>query len=165
MARDFQRRAQPVNRHWTGFSGSAFAQAAGTVGVLISAAQHDRETLMRTRGNLYCQLDGVNAPGVLGQVAVGFIKVPEGTGTTVLWSPFTDSDAPWFWYESFVLGYEEAVTDVVSYPGGGMFRSVIDSKAMRKFRNEEVQMVIENTSLLAAIEYNLNVVGRFLTQE
>ena len=164
MAREF-RRSQPVNRHWTQYLSSTLALAAGTVGVNVAAAQHDRETILRTRGNLFAQLDGVNVPGVGIIVSVGMVLVPEGTGTTVLWSPQTDGDAPWFWYESFTLFYEEAVTDVVAYPGGGTFRSVMDSKAMRKMRNQEVQMVVENTTFGIAGEVNLAISGRFLTQE
>ncbi len=165
MARDFARRAAPVNRHWTTFAENNLGQAAGSVAKTNLAAQHDRETILRTRGNLFAQLDGVNAPGAAGLVTVGMILVPEGTGVTVLWSPFIDGDAPWFWHESFVLAYEEAVVDAVAYSGGGTFRTVIDSKAMRRVRNQEIQMVVENTTIQSAIEVNLSIAGRFLSQE
>ena len=165
MAREFGRRAQPVNRHWTPFTGSFGAQPAGTLALTLSAAQHDRETLLRTRGHILAYLDGVNEPAVAANVAVGMILVPEGTGTTVLWSPQTDGDAPWFWYESFTLAYEEGVVNVLEYAGVSVFRQVIDSKGMRRIRNQEVQLVIEVTTIQSAIEVNLMVSGRFLTQE
>ena len=41
---------------------------------------------------------------------------------------------------------EEPVTDVVDIPVMTAVRRVIDSKAMRKVRNRELQLVIENTS-------------------
>ncbi len=158
-------RTPPPNRHWSGFNNTAAALAAGSVGFTLAAAQHDRETIMRTRGSLLGYLDGTQSPGTLLVVAVGFALVPEGTSTTVLWSPFTDPDAPWFYYESFFLGYEEYVTDVIDAPGVSSFRQVIDSKAMRRVRNQEVQMVVENATVLAAGTVNVGVNGRFLSQE
>ena len=160
-------RARPVNRHWTLWTSSTafIGQSAGTTAVLVAAAQHDRETIMRTRGNLLCYLDGAGAGGESVFVSVGLILVPEGTGSTVLWSPFTDGDVPWFWLETFQLGYEERVVDVIDIPWASAFRSVIDSKAMRRVRNQEVQMVVENTTAGGAEAINTLAHGRFLTQE
>jgi len=39
---------------------------------------------------------------------------------------------------------------------------VIDSKAMRKVRNREMQLVIENTTLLSAGSVSVGVNGRVL---
>ena len=162
-----RRRSEPVNRHWTGWnSGSTGAalsagQAAGTV----LGAQHDRETLLRTRGSLVCYIDAPSAPGTLAEITVGLILVPEGTGTTVLWSPAIDSDAPWLYYTLFYVGYEEMVTDVVSVEGLSIYREVIDSKAMRRVRNQEIQLVMENATALAAKTVNVFLGGRFLSQE
>jgi len=156
-----------VNRHWTGFSSGAtfLGVGAGTAGLTLSLAQHDRETLMRTRGNLLGYGDGALVTGALALISVGFAIVPEGTGTTVLWSPFIDSDAPWFWYTSFHLGYEEYVTDVIDSPVLGGYREVIDSKAMRRIRNSEIQVVVENTTVGGALTMNMGITGRFLSQE
>ncbi len=148
--------------HWTGGRILAAALAAGTNGQTFMAAQHLPETLLRFRGNLLAYADGAQAPGGLAAVAVGLIKVPEGTGTTVLWSPVTDTDAPWIWYEQFGIGYEEYVTDAISAPGVSVFRSTIDSKAMRIQQNEELQVVVENFTLLSAISVNVLVSGRTL---
>ena len=161
------RRSKVVNRHWIGFtSGANFTGlGAGSAAATLLPAQHDRETLMRTRGNLLAYLDGIVAPGGAVSVSVGMILVPEGTGTTVLWDPFSDDDAPWFYYSEFVLGYEEMVTDVIDVPGATAFREVIDSKAMRRVRNQEIQMVVTNTTLLTARSINLFATGRILSQE
>ncbi len=161
------RRAQPVNRHWTGFDTGTVGTplAAGTVAGMVHAATHDRETLLRTRGTLLSYVDTASAPGDLALICVGMILVPEGTGTTVLWSPFTDSDAPWFYFTSFFVGTEEMVTDVIDVPGITSYRETIDSKGMRRMRNQEIQVVMENSTILNATPVNIVLAGRMLTQE
>ena len=88
--------------HWTGFNGTFAAQASGSLALNIGAAQHESETLLRTRGSLVAWIDGLEAPAVAVQVSIGMLIVPEGTGATVLSTPFTNPDSPWFWYETFV---------------------------------------------------------------
>ncbi len=141
--------------HWTRGGFAAGGHSAGTIATTTFAAQHLPETLLRTRGNLVAYIDGPSAPGKLVTVGVGMILVPEGTGSTVLWSPITDDDAPWLWYESFELGYEEDVTDVISIPGLDLFRATIDSKAMRVIKNQEIQTVVENVTVLTASSINV----------
>jgi len=133
--------------HWLGAGFSFAGLGAGVSATTLFAAQHDPETLMRMRGNLIASLEGTQAPGVHVRIAVGLILVPEGTASTTLWSPITDSDAPWIWMEMFDLIYNEAVTDVIAYQGGGVFRATIDNKAMRIVRNQEVQAVFENVTV------------------
>ncbi len=149
--------------HWTGFSGSALAFGAGTAAITLGAATHEPETILRTRGSLTAWVDGTQAPATVAVIGIGFCIVPEGVGTTVTWSPLTDPDAPWFWFTSFALGYEEAVTDVIDLPTLSAYREVIDSKAMRKMRNSEIQVVFENITLNGAVTTNLHVEGRILT--
>jgi len=141
--------------HWTTSSFASAGLAAGTAAVTIGAAQHLPETLMRIRGEYVAGLDGVQPSnsGIL--VTQGIIQVPEGTGTTVLWSPFTDGDAPWIWWDSAGLQYEEYVTDVVGTQVTMSVRRTIDSKAMRKIRNTELQWVVENTTMQAAASTNV----------
>ncbi len=149
--------------HWTGFAALFGGQAAGTIGVSIFAALHEPETLLRLRGNMIAWVDGSLAPGVNAHIGVGFILVPEGTGSTVLWSPISDSNAPWFWYTKFFVGYEEMVTDVIDVPLLTAYRETIDSKAMRRARADvEVQLVLENVTVNGALSVNASVVGRVL---
>ncbi len=149
--------------HWTGFLESTLALGAGTVGSLVGVAQHLPETLLRTRGNLLAYVDGLAAGGELVVIGVGMIVVPEGTGSTVLWSPISDQDAPWFWLDQFHLGYEEPVVNVVDVPGASSYRSVIDSKAMRRIpQSSEIQIVYENVTIGAAAAVNVTAVGRWL---
>ncbi len=160
-------RTRPVNRHWTGTSATVQALAAGSQAVLIFPAQHAEETWMRMRGALLGYVDGVQAPGNAALITCGMILVPEGSGTTVQFLPFTDDDAPWFYWETFTLGYEEYVTDVIDSPGLTSYRSVIDAKAMRIVRPDtEIQFVVENTTAIGSgLSCNVSLNARVLTQQ
>jgi len=149
--------------HWTYNSGSFAALSAGTVAATYAAAVHEPETLLRIRGNLTVFADGLGAPGRLASVGVGLILVPEGTGATVLWSPITDGDAPWIWVDYAHIGHEELVADVIAVEGLSLFRSVIDNKAMRIVRNQELQLVAENATILSALNVNVVMDGRVLS--
>jgi len=148
--------------HWTGTSIARLAQSAGSVAGTMFVAGHEPETILRMRGNLLSYMDATPVPGVLLDVAAGLVLVPEGTGSTILWSPITDADAPWIWYDRFSLGYEEPVSDVVDIPGLTSYRSIIDNKAMRIVRNQEVQLVIEQATLATAGDINTVVNVRSL---
>ena len=148
--------------HWTYGSFVFGNQAAGSAAVTLLGAQHLPETLLRFRGEWCATLDSAIAPGVGISVSVGAILVPEGTGTTVLWSPITDGDAPWFWWDTMNLMYEEPVTDVVANQQALSGRRVIDSKAMRKNRNEEVQIVVENATVTGSGTAQIIGAGRVL---
>ncbi len=160
------RRGQRLARRWLGFATTTsglFALSAGTAAASLASAGNIKDTIMRTRGNLVGWIDAVGAPAKAALVSVGMIVVPEGTGTTVLQSPFTDPNADWFWYSQFLLAYEEMVTDVIDVPVITGYREVIDSKAMRIAPPDtEVQLVVENTSIDASVNINLHVAGRFL---
>jgi len=149
--------------HWTAGSSTFVGIAAGTSALTFAAALHEPETILRTRGEVLASKAGPGAGGELALVAVGMILVPEGTGSTVLWSPFTDSDAPWFWYEMMAVGYDEMVTDVIDAPGLTVARRVIDGKAMRISRNQEIQCVLENTTLNGATAVDVTVNARILS--
>jgi len=149
--------------HWTGISPGASSLSAGTAAQTALPATHEPETLLRIRGNYATWLDLAQNPGTIVEVSAGLIPVPEGTGTTVLWSPFSDADAPWVWYDTVVLGYEEMVLDVIDSPQMTSFRSVIDNKAMRILRNQELQFVVENTTIGTASAINATLGARVLS--
>ena len=152
------------NLRWaSGTATGIGALGAGSQALTMLSAGVPRETIMRTRGEAMVSLDAAQPPGRFVLVSMGLVLVPEGQGTTVIWDPFNDSEAPWFWhYETFV-GYEEMVTDVVDVPGLTSSRIVIDSKAMRKANvDEEVQFVVTNTTMIAAAPINIGVALRFL---
>jgi len=133
--------------HWTYGSFTATGLAIGSVAATAISAQHLPETLLRIRGEWSSQIDGSLAPNVGAAVTAGLVLVPEGTGSTVLWGPVTDGDAPWIWWDVFHLAYTEPVTDVIAAQISMAARRVIDSKAMRKIRNTELQFVVESASL------------------
>jgi len=149
---------------WSGSQQAFLALSAGTSGsTFITATDDPPETLLRLRGELMCVLDGTQAPGVLLSVGVGIALVPQGSGTTVLWSPLSDSDAPWWFYERFSIGYEEQVTDVISAQGLQLFRKTIDLKGMRIIRPDvEAQIVVENLTIGSAGSLNLSLQSRVL---
>ncbi len=137
---------------WLNFQLNANGLAVGgTAASTAFIAGAQASTLMRTRGNLVAWYDGVQAPGTSTRVAVGLIVMPEGQGTTVVSSPVTDPNAPWFYYSIFTLGYEETVVDTIDIPGLTSYRETIDSKAMRIIRaDREVQFVVETASVIGA---------------
>ena len=142
--------------HWTYGSWTGLAlSSAGTVGVTVLSAQHLPETLLRIRGEWAACFDGVQAPGGFMAITAGLILVPEGTSTTVLWDPVNDGDAPWIWWDVFHLMYEEMVLDVTFSTQTASARRVIDSKAMRKVRNTELQFVAINTAIAGSAAANV----------
>jgi len=149
---------------WSAGRHSFLAQTSGTAALAFIAATSDPpETLMRLRGELMSYVDTTQAPTGLVEMALGIALVPEGTGTTVLWSPIADGDAPWWFYERWSLGYEEYVTDVIDAPGITSFRKTIDLKGMRIIRPDvEVQIVIENATIGAALAANTVLTSRVL---
>ena len=153
-----------LNVRWTLGGGSVLALAAdSTAGIVVITEGVVNTTLMRTRGNLIAWLDGVQAPGQIISVGCGLIVNPGGQGTTVVSSPLTDGEAPWLWYETFVLAYEETVTDVIAVDGISSLRKEVDSKAMRVIRpDREVQFVVETINILGSPPVNVRLSSRFL---
>ncbi len=163
---DRARHAKKIDTvHWTGAAGQFVGQAAGTAAGNLFPAQHLPETLLRIRGEWAVNLANVATPGTAAQITAGVIQVPEGSSTTVTWSPFTDADAPWIWWDSITLLYAEQVADVIASFMTSSGRRVVDSKAMRKLRNTELQLVIENTTVpgLTAASVNMNFNARVLS--
>jgi len=148
---------------WKALTGIAANLSVGSAGIVALAATEFAETVMRTRGELLVWLDAVQSPGSWVRWGFGLVCVPEGTGTTVIWSPLTDANAPWFAYASGHLAYEEYVTDVVAAQQVQAHRRIIDSKAMRKCPPDmEVQAVFENVTVGNASDINFAFVGRLL---
>ena len=168
MARRFTRgRALPVKKihtlRWESIQGASLGQAAGSVAIgAVLGAGSPAETILRLRGWVMTQFDGAKAPGVLVLVSMGMILVPEGQGSTVIWDPFNDPNAPWLWFTEVTLGYDEAVTDTIAY--GNTHQAVeIDGKAMRKGSpDEELQLVITNTTLQVASSVTTSLTARAL---
>ena len=167
MARDRFRRSSKreiESVRWSGATSSFLAFGAGTNALTFLSASNDPpETLMRIRGELVAWIDAVQAPASMVDIAIGVIKVPEGTGTGGTMSPITDDEAPWMMYERFTLGYEEYVTDVIDAPGLTVFRKSIDVKSMRIIRpGVELQLAVENVTLNGVASVNISFAHRGL---
>jgi len=147
---------------WQVGNGASLALSAGNIGELLVSAEQVPKTLLRIRGSFFGGMDGSRTGGELVSLTAGIIAVPEGTGTTVLWSPDIDGDAPWIWRHDMLLNYEEPVTDVIGTPRALWDRVAIDSKAMRILRNQELQLVMENVTIGSAAQTNSAVGCRFL---
>ncbi len=163
-----KRGATITKTSWEIFTGTTQALAAGSAAVEIRAGiagigGAQTETLLRTRGHLVAWLDATPVPGDLIQVSVGFRLASEGSGATVTVSPFSQGGYPWFFHETFHLGYDELVADVIGQEGLAMIRIPINDKAMRIIRpDNEIQMVVENTTINTAQACNVSVAGRWL---
>ena len=143
-------RAQKKLDHtrWDLSTGSFSAQSAATAAINFSSVGTTPATLLRIRGEVFGWNDAASTPPKSIQCTYGIILVPEGTGTTVLFDPVSDGNAPWLLWGTAHLGYEEMVTDVVDVPGLTSFRHVIDNKAMRIIRPDiEMQFVMTNTTV------------------
>ncbi len=152
------------NLIWDTSTGSGLGLAAGSdVGVLWGTAGTAPSTLLRIRGNFRTWLAGTIAPGPVNVIQAGIILVPEGSGTTLRYSPASDPNAPWLWFMSAVLGYEESVTDVIDVAGLQMHNEVVDNKAMRRVRPDvELQMGVSNTALSGSQAIDFAYAMRFL---
>ena len=142
---------------WDGANHFFGAATAGVVAQIFATAGTDTETLLRIRGELVGYIDGLDAPPVAIDGAVGIALVPEGSGTTPQWSPLADDNAPWLMYERFTLGYEEYVTDVIQAVQLSSFRRMIDVKAQRIIRPDiELQIVMESATISGAGAINVS---------
>ncbi len=158
----FQKKIDSV--FWSLSNGSSVAQSAGSVGVQFASVGTAPTTLMRMRGRVLAYADGAQAPpsGPI-LLSMGIIKVPEGTGSTVLYDPAADGNAPWIWFDTIILGYEEMVTDAIDVPVATGQRLIVDNKAMRRIRpDEELQFVVTNTTIGTALTSNLAYQIRWL---
>ena len=158
------RRSRTIDTtRWDRFQNAFLTLSAGSIADTLQAAGTVRETMLRTRGSLCAWIDGAGAPPTAVLVSIGFLLVPEGLGSTVVSEPFADANAPWMYFTSFILGYEERVTDVVDVPGLTIYRETIDVKAMRIFRSDqEMQVVVTNTTIGGAATVNVALQGRQL---
>jgi len=147
---------------WTLGSFTSLALSAGSSqAVIITGSSVQSATILRTRGELLVYMDGSQSRGVMLHGAIGLLVQQIGATATSL--PLTDAEAPYFWYETFTLGYEEPVTDVVDIPGITSVRKVIDSKSMRILRAEqEVVCIVEQATLGSGGAINVQVDARFL---
>ncbi len=148
---------------WELSTGYVAGLTAGNQGFNFSTVGTSPATLLRIRREIVGNMDAATAVAAGIQLTYGIILVPEGSGTTVQFTPVGDANAPWLLWGTGFVGYEEGVTDVIDYPGLTSFRHVIDNKAMRRIRPDvEMQFVLETTTALGSGSVNLNYSLRWL---
>ena len=115
----------------------------GTVGAQVIS---DGLTLIRTRGFFAVYAVAVSAisSGWLGAVAIGITSLEAfNAGIASLRSPLTDADSDsWLWHQFFDV---RAITATISDGANGdalVFKTDVDSKAMRKLTEDDVIYVI-----------------------
>jgi len=165
MARHSRSFRRPLkNRYiWELSNGNFPALAAGQSALNFSVVGTQQSTLTRIRGTIRGYLDGQPLPGGLAEITWGIILVPEGSSTTVQFNPFSDANAPWLLWGSSFIGYEEPVTDVIDIPGMTSFSIDVDNKAQRIIRPDlEMQFVVNNSTVLAAVSVNVQYSLRWL---
>ena len=157
------RPAKKIDNTVWAYSSGAAGLGAGTAAFAFSSVGTLPTTLLRMRGEVIGLIDAVQTPGKLLAINYGIILVPEGSGTTVQFSPVADANAPWLLYGTGTLGYEEYVIDAIDCPVMSAFRHVIDNKAMRRIRPDvEMQMVFENSTFIAGATANVAYSIRWL---
>ncbi len=143
MAR--QRSGRRTDYLWAGSAQQVAAVdlALNTASIVHTFTNTLSRTLMRTRGNILVQLDaGANDERAM--IALGLIVVstPAATaGTASVPTPITDIGADWFWHY-FATVTALAETSVTGDAGGLFERIEVDSKAMRKLKDDQTLLLV-----------------------
>ena len=134
---------------WQGTTGAISAFAATQAIGPGSVASNASATVMRVRGHINVGMD-VGAADNKGVVAVGLIIGTDdavAVGATAFPSPADDIDADWFWHGWFSL---QSITGTQTDAEGGQFQArEIDSKAMRRIRQNEQVVLMADASIEA----------------
>ena len=101
-------------------------------------------TLVRTRGGLSAWTDTSSSPGAFGSLVVGIMQVNSAavTGTAVP-APITDIGTDWLYWDVFHVG--AAAGDVIGEEIT-VDRKTVDSKAMRKLKNNSALILVAQLS-------------------
>ena len=151
------------NVFWTAAFPNSLALTAGSDSLAVITTLLRPQTILRVRGNTVVWIDGVPDAGDAVTVTQGLIVVSEGVSVSNL--PLTDPLAPWLWWDSCTVGFEEGNTgDAGGYSGLTSYRAIVDSKAMRRMRPEQdLRWVVEATTLGTAQAVNVSTALRILS--
>jgi len=105
----------------------------------VTLVQESRATVVRTRGLVDAFIIGpgiADGDGFAGAHGIGIVS-SDAFAAGAVPDPLTDSSWPgWLWYEHFEIR-DPDVSNAATRSSSGFQRSVIDSKAMRKWGNAE----------------------------
>jgi len=156
------RTGRPNDYDWELIRGTDLDRAAGSIVQFEAGVSDTAETLMRVRGDVCVSLDP--ATGVAGDVIVvgwGLIRAPSGSSDVGV-SPITEGGALWLAYGVATLVVEATADRGVE--GSSMKRWDVDSKSMRKLReNESIYVVFESANVNGAPVGNYTFAFRILT--
>jgi len=137
------RSGRPVDYTWGG-STFQFVTVNATqqfAAILVSGTS---STMFRARGELTANMDVAAADDgmVLGCGLIVLDDAVVAAGATAMPSPATDLNANWWWH-SFI-GLRALATSNEGLAGGASGRILIDTKAMRKVKqNESIVLVVD----------------------
>jgi len=146
---------------------TAFTQIVGVAGVEVAAAFDVTPTqlltivsptIVRIRGELSVAADF--STGGMIPWAAGFVQMSRKallTGIAAVPFPGVD-DADWQWYHSGAVG--DAGSGVV-IPENDVVHVMVDTKAMRRYEQDDQTLVFVVTNASAIVASDLNFVGSF----
>jgi len=148
------RRGSSVRRpsFWLGNSFQALPSIAGvattanTIVAEVDLEQAPNPTLVRVRGSWGFNIAGLDGSGVL---TVGMMLVNAAAlaaGVASLPTPFTEIGSDWLWWDSVGIDNVGTVGDGTVLAG----QRTIDSKAMRKVKNNTVLVLVTEISGIGA---------------
>ena len=155
-------RGRPNDYDWELARGTDLGRASGAIVQFEAFASDTAETLMRLRGDVMIALNsGTDAVGDCLVVAWGVVRSASGSADVGV-SPITEGGANWLAYGVATLFTEDAVN--VGVTGTPMKRWDVDSKAMRKLReNESLYVIFESADVVGAPVADYTFVLRGLT--
>ncbi len=146
---------------WVPFSGGIESVAAAS-SIIALVTINAAGTLLRTRGDIYAQID---APTDNDKTAIhwGLMVADDdrvAAGATAFPDPGADASNKFFAFGTICLAAQAA-----NLEHGVTARFVIDSKAMRKFtQDDQIVLVVQNTAFAGAPAVDVLVAGRVLFQ-
>ena len=155
------RAGRPNDYDWELATGSG-ALPVATILQFEAFTSETAETLVRFRGDVVLWLDATGATiGDLVVIAYGVIRSASGSSDVGV-SPITEGGANWLSYGIATLGVEEITQ--LGVDGLSMLRIEVDSKAMRKLReNESLYVVFESLNISGSPAGNVSFALRGLT--
>ena len=162
MPRPRQARGRPTDYDWELSFGNDLARAAGAIVQFEIFTSDTAETLMRVRGDIMVALDisgASNGDALL--VAWGVIRSAAGSSDVGV-SPITEGGANFLAYGVAHLIAESTLN--LGLDGSAMLRWDVDSKAMRKLReNESLYLIFQSVDVVGAPLANYTFALRGLT--
>ena len=150
------------NKEWTTacLIPSDIDNAIGAGGAFVIFTATEAETILRMRGEVYLELDAT-ASNEMVTMAIGIAVVSAraaAAGSASVPRPASEGSFPWLWHGWLIVssGQEAAVND-----NSLIARLTVDSKAMRKIKEDEVIVLALEVCAARDQGGNTTVMGGF----